>query len=205
MYSYSNVCLPHHDLLNYRTDLWKTGIFRKFMIRYWWQSHLFLLISSQKLFLTKKLTLTFDIAASTGSLKKYMMLASLGFLWWQHMIIRGLHDHWTTEEAIGSWKTIPIPSIQFCPSDRTIPFKLCRRQFPTQIAFAMTTSKAQGQTLKRVRIYEPSPVSPHGQLYVAFPRTSSFHNVAIGITVKHRQRIENYRSITQNGVHPEVL
>jgi hypothetical protein len=39
-----------HDRLNYRTDLFKINVFRKFMIRFWWHSPLFSLISSQKTF-----------------------------------------------------------------------------------------------------------------------------------------------------------
>jgi hypothetical protein len=31
-YLYTKVCLRHHDLLNYRTDLFKKDIFRKFVI-----------------------------------------------------------------------------------------------------------------------------------------------------------------------------
>jgi hypothetical protein len=60
----------------------------------------------------------------------------------------------TAAEVTGSRKIIPIPRIRLCPSDPTIPFKLCRRRFPIKIAFAVPINKAQGQTLK------PSPVFP---------------------------------------------
>jgi len=43
-YYYGQVCLQHHNLLNYRTDLFKTNIFIKLMFRHWWQSPLFLFI-----------------------------------------------------------------------------------------------------------------------------------------------------------------
>jgi hypothetical protein len=46
------------------------------------------------------------------------------------------------------------------------PFTLQRRQFPLQLAFAMTINKVQGQTMKTVGIFLPEPVFTHGQLYV---------------------------------------
>ena len=44
------VCLWHHDLLNYHSDLLKLDIFRKIMIQHWWQYPVCLLI---KVFLIK--------------------------------------------------------------------------------------------------------------------------------------------------------
>jgi hypothetical protein len=73
---YGKVCWRHHDLLNYQTDLFKTEVFRKCMIRHWWQTPLFSLIPSQKLiFNKKKLTLKFNNAAQAdtkGSLTFFM-------------------------------------------------------------------------------------------------------------------------------------
>jgi hypothetical protein len=106
------------------------------------------------------------------------MLSSLGLRWWQHVIVRGLHEHCITAEVIDS---ILIPRIQLCPSDPAIVFRLCRRRFSIKIAFAVTVSKAKGQTLKRLAIFLPSPVFPHGQLYVAFSRSSTSDNVAAAI------------------------
>lgn len=54
VHQYGTVCVRHICLLNYRRDLFKTDIFRKFMIPQSRQSALLLLIHSQKLFLTKK-------------------------------------------------------------------------------------------------------------------------------------------------------
>jgi len=47
---------------------------------------------------------------------------------------RTLHGNWRS----GSRQTILLPSIQLCPSDPTIPFKIFRRRFPIWMAFGMT-------------------------------------------------------------------
>ncbi|ETV63994.1 hypothetical protein H257_19069 [Aphanomyces astaci] len=45
-------------------------------------------------------------------------------------------------------------------SQSHLPFKLKRRQFAVKLAFAMTINKSQGQTLSRVGLILPSPLSP---------------------------------------------
>jgi hypothetical protein len=50
----------------------------------------------------------------------------------------------------------------------------------------MAISNAQGQTLKPVAIYLPSPVSPQGQLYVIINGLSSFDSIGVA-------NIEEYR------------
>ena len=55
------------------------------------------------------------------------MLASFNLWQWHYTIIRGMHEHCIAADVIGSRKTTLTPMIQICPSDLTIPFKLCRR------------------------------------------------------------------------------
>eukprot|EP00959_Pyramimonas_sp_CCMP1952_P423188 8864666-Pyramimonas_sp.AAC.1 len=57
----------------------------------------------------------------------------------------------------------------------------------------MTINKAQGQTLKQVGLYLPSPVFSHGQLYVAFSRvaSSSCIKVLVPTTALHGAREES--------------
>jgi hypothetical protein len=63
------------------------------------------------------------------------VLSSLGLRWWQHMIVRRLHEHCIAAELIGYRKTVLIPKTQLCPSHPTTPFKLCKRRFPKKKAY----------------------------------------------------------------------
>ena len=59
-----------------------------------------------------------------------------------------------------------IPRIKLISNDESWPFQLTR-QFPVKPAFALTISKAQGQTLQYMGLYLPRPVFSHRQPYVA--------------------------------------
>jgi len=48
-----------------------------------------------------------------------------------------------------------IPRLSLVPSDKKMPIKFQRRQFPLAVSFAMTINKSQGQSLKHVGVYLP--------------------------------------------------
>ncbi|KAJ3502791.1 hypothetical protein NMY22_g18466 [Coprinellus aureogranulatus] len=74
-----------------------------------------------------------------------------------------------------------IPRIAIIPSETIgdITFTFKRRQFPLQLAFALTINKSQGQTVRHVGLDLRIPVFSHGQLYVALSRVTSPDNVKI--------------------------
>ncbi|KAF8108238.1 hypothetical protein N665_0113s0027 [Sinapis alba] len=52
------------------------------------------------------------------------------------------------------------------PSDPKLPFKMRRRQFSLNVAFAMTINKSHGKILENVEFYLPKSVFSHGQFYL---------------------------------------
>ena len=97
--------------------------------------------------------------------------------------------------------TALIPQITLFPSLLGLDFaiNLKRRQFPVQLAFAMTINKSQGQTLHSVGIDLHKPVFLHGQLYVALSRATSPQNVKILLPTG------NSANVASNVVYNEVL
>lgn len=50
-------------------------------------------------------------------------------------------------------KSVLIPRIIFQPTNKCIPFRMQRRQFPLRLCFAVTINKSQGQTFIRTGLY----------------------------------------------------
>lgn len=87
------------------------------------------------------------------------------------MIVKELKNNLILAEfALGSKKgdTVFIPRITLIPAETShISCLFKRRKFPLKRAFAMSTNKAQWQTLNKVGLLLDFPVFSHGQLYVA--------------------------------------
>jgi len=108
-----------------------------------------------------------------------------------------------------------IPRVDLLTAEGTLPFILRRRQFPIRLAFAMTINKAQGQSLKHLGIFLPSPVFSHGQLYVALSRSGIPANTKIffnevtnkqGYKIeKHNNQIISKKPFTLNVVFKEIF
>ena len=71
-----------------------------------------------------------------------------------------------------------------------------RKQFSVRPAFAITSNKAQGQTLYHVGIYLKQGFFLHGQLYVAMSRVGSKDSIKI---------YSQHGVYTSNVVYEEVL
>ena len=71
----------------------------------------------------------------------------------------------------------------------------------------MTINKSQGQTFKKIGIYLPQPVFSHGQLYVAFSRTSKMSNLRIKILdLDNKQgQLKPNQYFTKNIVYHELV
>jgi len=94
-----------------------------------------------------------------------------------------------------------IPRLSLSPSDKKIPFKFKRRQFPMDVCFAMTINKSQGQSLSRVDLYLKQPVFSHRQLYVAFSRVKS----KAGLKILIQDKAGNVTNHTTNVVYKEIF
>ncbi|XP_076908312.1 uncharacterized protein LOC143565126 [Bidens hawaiensis] len=77
-----------------------------------------------------------------------------------------------------------ISRVSLTPTDKKLPFKLKRRQFPISVCFAMTINKSQGQSLSRVGLYLKDPVFSHDQLYVALSRVKTRDGIKLVILDK---------------------
>ena len=88
-----------------------------------------------------------------------------------------------------------LPMIPLSPSETGLPFQFRRRQFPVKHCLAMTTNKAQGQTLKVTGLQLKEKCFTHGQFYVGCSRVSSNANLHICSDDK----------TTKNVVYHEVL
>ena len=97
-------------------------------------------------------------------------------------IINNLLDHVIEVTSISGSNPgarLFVPRITMIPSGGHLPFEMKRKQFPLRPAFAMTSNKAQGQTLLRVGIYLGQDFFSHGQVYVAISRCGDRQQIKI--------------------------
>lgn len=118
-------------------------------------------------------------------------IVSMGHHLLEIRLIGGDHDGETTL----------IPRITLSPSLTGLDFsiQLNCRQFPIQLAFALTIHKSQGQTLQQIGVNLQKPVFTHGQLYVALSRATSPDNIKILLPES------SHSKDSDNVVYQEVL
>jgi ATP-dependent DNA helicase PIF1 len=76
-------------------------------------------------------------------------------------------------------KTVFITHISINPAETEFGLQLSQRQFPGQLAFAITVNKSQGQSIDYVGLDLELEVFSHGQLYVALSWCTSASNVFV--------------------------
>nr|XP_017228440.1 PREDICTED: ATP-dependent DNA helicase PIF1-like [Daucus carota subsp. sativus] len=119
------------------------------------------------------------------------------------MVTKCLKDCVPCEVIPGSYKGTKhfIPRMELSPSETRLPFRLCRKQMPLQICYAMTINKSQGQSLEKVALFLPKPVFTHGQLYVAISRVTSPQDLKLFINDEEG----NTTNITANVVYRQIF
>lgn len=107
------------------------------------------------------------------------------------------------EVISGSYKGTKhfIPRMELSPTETRLPFRLCRKQMPLQVCYAMTINKAQGQSLEKVALFLPKPVFTHGQLYVAISRVTSPQGLKLFINNEEGDAT----NLTDNVVYKEIF
>jgi ATP-dependent DNA helicase PIF1 len=88
-----------------------------------------------------------------------------------------------------------IPRIKFIFDNSDLPFTFARKQFPLQLAYAMTINKSQGQTLSHVGLHLTDDIFSYGQLYVAFSRAKAPANVKVQLPNTVHGRIGLMRNV----------
>ncbi|GKD87859.1 ATP-dependent DNA helicase PIF1-like protein, partial [Tanacetum coccineum] len=94
-----------------------------------------------------------------------------------------------------------ILRLRITPSDKRLPLKIVRKQYPISLSFATTINKCQGQSLSKVGLYLPRLVFTHGQLYVVVSRVKSKK----GLKVVVFDPDGNISKTTTNVVYKEEL
>ena len=91
-----------------------------------------------------------------------------------------------------------IPYIKLTSTDGELLFIISKRQFLTQLCFAITVNKLQGQFFNFISINLCILVFTHGQLYVALLRVTDIRGLSLLL-------LREGGAATTNIIYPEVL
>ena len=82
-----------------------------------------------------------------------------------------------------------LPRITLSKTLKTESTQLIRKQFPINLACALTIDKLQGQSLKRVGLYLCYECFAHGQLYTALSRATDPNSLFIFLGVEGQEKV----------------
>ncbi|KAE8742020.1 hypothetical protein FOCC_FOCC012436 [Frankliniella occidentalis] len=100
-------------------------------------------------------------------------------------------------------ETFGIPRITFkFPIIAGSPMTMTRKQFPLQLAYAMTFHKSQGQTIKLVGVDLRTDCFTHGQLYVGLSRVRSPNDITVLV---QEERVHDGIAYTKNVIYQDLL
>ncbi len=82
-----------------------------------------------------------------------------------------------------------LPRITLSETLKNESTQLIRKQFPINLAYALTIDKSQGQSLKRVGLYLCSECFAHGQLYTALSRATDPNSLFVFLGVEGQEKV----------------
>jgi len=105
-----------------------------------------------------------------------------------------LHEHCPATDVVALDKQSLFPAFSYVHQILHIPFEMCKRQYPNQIAFSMQSVSLKVTRLNLLqytyhRLFFPRPA-------VCDNSSFSFDSVGVANIEEYRQRIENDRLIT---------
>lgn len=103
----------------------------------------------------------------------------------------------------GSQDIMALPRISFkFPIFENSHVNMIRRQFPLQVAYAMSVHKSQGQTIRKCALDLRSGCFAHGQLYVALSRVPSPESLLI---LSQERRVADGQIFAKNIVYRDLV
>ena len=118
-----------------------------------------------------------------------------------HIVIIRLGQHCIKTQILGSsfyGQLRLIPHIKLTSTDGELPFIINKKQFPTQLCFAITVNKSQGQSFNFISINLYILVFTHRQLYITLSRVTDIRRLSLLLP-------QEGGAATTNIIYPEVL
>lgn len=119
------------------------------------------------------------------------------------VIVEGITPRLVKVRKAGDDTIFGVPRISFkLPVIIDSPLIMLRRQFPLQLAYAMSFHKSQGQTIQLVGVDLRTDCFTHGQLYVGLSRVQSPNDIRVLV---QSDRVHDGVAYTKNIVYRDLL